>query len=128
MTSKSSASAGRFADSATEQKMWIQCTQQGTKARGEDWIEADFKEDDQTGCSACLPDIMVVNDANEFTSKAFSASWQRILTKAEAENHSTPVAANVMPFADLTSVNDAAFLYNHRRFERVFLPRKSFLQ
>jgi hypothetical protein len=100
--------------SAPEQKMWIQCTLNGAKQRGEDWIESNFSDDETAGCSSCLPDIVVVNDpipnshptrstgaegrtipevqpeSFREISKGFLASkapapWQRILTQAEAE-------------------------------------------
>jgi hypothetical protein len=101
-------------DSATEQRLWIQSTLNGAKHRGDDWIEPIFKDDESSGCSACLPDIVVVNDAvnkfsDAFASKA-SAPWQRILTKAEADECITPKAASTMP----TSIPDT-YLYNDKR-------------
>jgi hypothetical protein len=113
-------------DSATEQKLWIQCTLNGVKHRGEDWIEPIFKDDETSGCSACLPDIVVVNDAvnkfsDAFVSKA-PAPWQRILTKAEAgtqiTNYSSrahPEAACTMPLCNATCIPDT-YLYNDKRF------------
>jgi hypothetical protein len=112
-------------DSATEQKLWIQCTLHGVKHRGEDWIEPIFKDDETSGCSACLPDIVVVNDAVNKFSDAFAskapAPWQRILTKAEAgtqiTNYSSrahPEAACTMPLCNATCIPDT-YLYNDKR-------------
>jgi hypothetical protein len=112
-------------DSATEQKLWIQCTLNGVKHRGEDWIQPIFTDDEPSGCSACLPDIVVVNGAvNKFSDALASkapAPWQRILTKAEADacitNYSSrapPEAACTMPFCDATSTPDT-YLYNDKR-------------
>jgi hypothetical protein len=112
-------------DSATEQKLWIQCTLNGVKHRGEDWIEPIFTDDEPAGCSACLPDIVVVNGAvNKFSDALASkapAPWQRILTKTEADacitNYSSrapPEAACNMPFCDATSIPDT-YLYNDKR-------------
>ncbi len=100
--------------SAPEQKMWIQCTLNGAKHRGEDWIESNFSDDETAGCSSCLPDIVVVNDPIPHLTKSTGAEgrtvpevqpelcqeiskyqgslaskapapWQRILTQAEAD-------------------------------------------
>lgn len=74
-----------FEDNALEQKMWIQCTLDGAKKRGDDWIESVFTDDVVSGCSACLPDIVVVNDTSitknteAFKAKASAAQlWQRV--------------------------------------------------
>lgn len=74
-----------FEDNALEQKMWIQCTLDGAKKRGDDWIESVFTDDVVSGCSACLPDIVVVNDESitknteAFKVKASAAQpWQRV--------------------------------------------------
>jgi hypothetical protein len=110
-------------DSATEQRLWIQSTLNGAKHRGDDWIEPIFKDDESSGCSACLPDIVVVNDAvnkfsDAFASKA-SAPWQRILTKAEADECITPKAASTMPI----SIPDT-YLYNDKRLVYSSWPTK----
>jgi hypothetical protein len=74
-----------FEDNALEQKMWIQCTLDGAKKRGDDWIESAFTDDVVSGCSACLPDIVVVNDKSvtkdteAFKARASAAQpWQRV--------------------------------------------------
>jgi hypothetical protein len=72
-----------FEDSALEQKMWIQCTLDGAKKRGDDWIDSAFTDDVVSGCSACLPDIVVVNDKSitkntEAFKARVSAPWQRV--------------------------------------------------
>ena len=116
-------------NSATEQKLWIQCTLNGAKHRGEDWIEPIFKDEESTGCSACLPDIVIVNDtkfSGSFASKA-PAPWQRIFTKDEADNcianhrsRAAPEAASTMPFCSATSIPDT-YLYHEKRLICFFL-------
>jgi hypothetical protein len=116
-------------NSAAEQKLWIQCTLNGAKHRGEDWIEPIFKDEESTGCSACLPDIVIVNDdkfSGSFASKA-PAPWQRIFTKDEADNcianhrsRAAPEAAFTMPFCGATSIPDT-YLYQEKRLICFFL-------
>jgi hypothetical protein len=126
------------AHNADEQKLWIQCTLKGGKQRGEDWIEADFTEDNPTGCSACLPDVVIANNAEavkEFMSKnAPFLPWQQIENRVSKEHvteaPTPPIAANIMPISPSNSENDntsvqpsccsdtSTFLYNHKRFER----------
>ena len=110
-------------NSATEQKLWIQCTLNGAKHRGEDWIEPIFRDEESSGCSACLPDIVIVNDtkfSDALASKA-PAPWQRIFTKDEADRCITnynprapPEAACTMPFCDAASIPDT-YLYHDKR-------------
>ncbi len=58
------AASNYFEDNLLEQKMWIQSTLKGAKQRGEDWIDSRFIDEKHasSGCTSCLPDIIVVND------------------------------------------------------------------
>jgi hypothetical protein len=79
------AASNYFADNLLEQKMWIQSTLKGAKQRGEDWIDSRFIDEKHasSGCTSCLPDIIVVNDkkvqpgSDAFRAKS-AAAWQRV--------------------------------------------------
>jgi hypothetical protein len=107
-------------EGAAEQKLWIQCTLNGAKHRGENSIEPIFQDDEKKGCSACLPDIVVVNDAgvkkfsDAFASKA-PAPWQRILTKAEAALITKKSPSNAPEVASTMQFNSDTYLYNAKR-------------
>ena len=113
--------------------MWIQSTLMAAKQRGEDWIDAKFRDDKHlnSGCSACLPDIVVVNDTSimkgtdAFQSKA-AAPWQRVWTPAQAEMETkksynaksfsaSPFASNSM-LCGGSSASPDTYLYNEERF------------
>ena len=122
------AAASYFEENLLEQKMWIQCTLKGAKQRGADWIDAKFRDEKQSnsGCSACLPDIVVVNDdqikkgTDAFRSKA-AAPWQRVWTPAEAEietkksYRASPAVTNSM-LCGGTPANSDTYLYDDTRF------------
>jgi hypothetical protein len=117
-----------FEQNTFEQKLWIQSTLAAAKRRGDDWIDAKFTDDKRsnTGCSACLPDIVVVNDSqiqkgtDAFKSKA-AASWQRVWTPAQANDETknsysaSPVAVNSMLCGGASSSSDT-YLYDEKRF------------
>ena len=122
------AAASYFEENLLEQKMWIQCTLKGAKQRGADWIDAKFRDEKQSnsGCSACLPDIVVVNDnqikkgTDAFRSKA-AAPWQRVWTPAQAEIETkrsysaSPAVTNSM-LCGATPANSDTYLYDDKRF------------
>ena len=118
---------------AQEQKMWIQCTLNGAKHRGVDWIESNFSDDETAGCSSCLPDIVIVNDPQEISKDQDSlasktlAPWQRILTQAAAkkciakyppDDCCAPTAVCTMSNCQSAStLAPDTYLYNRKRFE-----------
>ncbi len=132
------AAASYFEENLLEQKMWIQCTLKGAKQRGADWIDAKFRDEKQSnsGCSACLPDIVVVNDnqikkgTNAFRSKA-AAPWQRVWTPAEAEIETkksysaSPAVTNSM-LCGATPANSDTYLYDDTRFGFFFFVASAF--
>jgi hypothetical protein len=128
-----------FEENTDEQKLWIQSTLAAGKRRGEDWIDAKFTDDkhSNSGCSACLPDIVVVNDTrihkgtDAFQSKA-AVPWQRVWTPEQADVETKnsysalhvspkkhfsvcPFAANSMPCGGASASSDT-YLYNKNRF------------
>ena len=129
-----------FDDNALEQKMWIQCTLNGAKQRGDDWIESAFIDDAVSGCSACLPDIVVVNDkavqkdSDDFKSRA-PAPWQRVLMKDDANKlianyvappeNEAPRAACGMPCAGPAPPTPDTHLYSEKRW--VMMPVQSLI-
>lgn len=127
-----------FEENTLEQKMWIQSTLTAAKQRGEDWIDAKFRDDkhSNSGCSACLPDIVVVNNpqiqkgTEAFRSKA-AAPWQRVWTPAQADmetkrsynaksSSAPPFAANSMLCGGASATSDT-YLYEERRFVIFFM-------
>ena len=122
------AASGYFDENLLEQKMWIQCTLKGAKQRGEDWIDSKFIDDKHanSGCTACLPDIVVVNDpAIKESSDAFksriSAPWQRVWTRDEADAQTKrtyktpPPVANSM-LSRFSPEYPDTYLYDQKRF------------
>jgi hypothetical protein len=111
------AASNYFADNLLEQKMWIQSTLKGAKQRGEDWIDSRFIDEKHatSGCTACLPDIIVVNDDNikpksdAFRAKS-AAAWQRVWDNEEAMKQN-----NFKPPANSMLKGDT-YLYDEKRF------------
>lgn len=120
------AASDYFEENLNEQKMWIQCTLKAAKGRGEDWIDSVFNDEKHanSGCTACLPDIVVVNetenskDSHDFQSKA-PAPWQRVWNLKESNLRDTsdsitqPAVSNSMPSAA------GAYLYDEKRYHFV---------
>jgi hypothetical protein len=139
------AAFGYFEENTLEQKLWIQSTLAAAKRRGEDWIDAKFRDDKNStsGCSSCLPDIVVVNDTriqkgtDAFQSKA-AAPWQRVWTPAEADMETkksyraaslstSPFPANSMLCGTPSAPSDT-YLYDEKRFVIFFLSCGCFPQ
>jgi hypothetical protein len=124
------AASNYFEDTLLEQKMWIQSTLKGAKQRGEDWIDSRFIDEKHasSGCTSCLPDIIVVNDekikpgSDAFRAKS-AADWQRVWDNKEASKESdlqykTP--ANSMAKGKLPDTPDT-YLYDDKRFKLLCL-------
>jgi hypothetical protein len=132
------AAFGYFEENTLEQKMWIQSTLTAAKQRGDDWIDVKFRDDkhSNSGCTACLPDIVVVNDtriqkgSEAFQAKA-AAPWQRVWTPAQAEMetknsynakslNSSPFAAHSMICGQASATSDT-YLYDEERYAMILL-------